>query len=326
MRNNKILYIVVPCYNEEEVLPESSKELKEIVENLVSNGQIAPESKIMFVNDGSKDKTWELIQDLHKESSVFTGITLSRNRGHQNAVLAGMYAASKYADMVITIDADLQDDPICISQMVEKYHEGYDVVSGVRNDRKSDTFFKRVTAQAYYKFMKMMGVDLIYNSADCRLLSKVACNALFEYKEVNLFLRGLVPLIGYKSTTVEYPRNERKAGESKYGLKQMLALAGQGITSFSLKPIKFIRNLGFLFFFGGLLSLFLCSCLGYYWLNSGIILPFNVDLSVILNVMFVVLGILLLAIYIVGEYIGKIYLEVKERPKYFIERNLEEEK
>ena len=198
MRDDKILYIVVPCYNEEEVLPESSRELKYIVEKLIQSGKISNKSKILFVNDGSKDKTWEIIEKLHSESKYFTGICLSRNRGHQNAVLAGMHVASNYADMIITIDADLQDDPVCISQMVDKYHEGYEVVSGVRNDRKSDTFFKRVTAQAYYKIMKWMGVDLIYNSADCRLLSKRATKALMEYKEVNLFLRGLVPLIGFK--------------------------------------------------------------------------------------------------------------------------------
>ena len=318
MRKDNILYIVVPCYNEEEVLPESSKELKSILEKLIEEDKISSKSKILFVNDGSKDKTWQLIEELHNESKYFTGICLSRNRGHQNAVLAGMSVASDYADMIITIDADLQDDPVCISQMVEKYHEGFEVVSGVRNDRKSDTFFKRVTAQAYYKIMKWMGVDLIYNSADCRLLSKRATKALMDYKEVNLFLRGLVPLIGYKSTTVEYQRNERKAGESKYGIKQMLHLAGQGITSFSLKPIKFIRNLGLFFFMGGLPSLIVCACL-----------PAEIGMSyytVVISLLFITLvGIVLLAIWIVGEYIGKIYLETKARPKFFLDRNLEEE-
>jgi glycosyltransferase involved in cell wall biosynthesis len=318
MRDDKILYIVVPCYNEEEVLPESSRELKYIVEKLIQSGKISNKSKILFVNDGSKDKTWEIIEKLHSESKYFTGICLSRNRGHQNAVLAGMHVASNYADMIITIDADLQDDPVCISQMVDKYHEGYEVVSGVRNDRKSDTFFKRVTAQAYYKIMKWMGVDLIYNSADCRLLSKRATKALMEYKEVNLFLRGLVPLIGFKSTTVEYQRNERKAGESKYGLKQMLHLAGQGITSFSLKPIKFIRNLGIFFLFGGLTSMIVCLSLINY-------IPNEYYIALIINLIFVALGFILLAIYIVGEYVGKIYLETKERPKFFLDRNLEEE-
>ena len=318
MKKDNILYIVVPCYNEEEVLPDSSKELKGILEKLIEEDKISSKSKILFVNDGSKDRTWQLIEELHNESKYFTGICLSRNRGHQNAVLAGMSVASDYADMIITIDADLQDDPVCISQMVEKYHEGYEVVSGVRNDRKSDTFFKRVTAQAYYKIMKWMGVDLIYNSADCRLLSKRATKALMDYKEVNLFLRGLVPLIGYKSTTVEYQRNERKAGESKYGIKQMLHLAGQGITSFSLKPIKFIRNLGLFFFMGGLPSLIVCACL-----------PSEIGLSyytVVISLLAITLvGILLLAIWIVGEYIGKIYLETKARPKFFLDRNLEEE-
>ena len=318
MREDNILYVVVPCYNEEEVLPDSSKELKGILENLIKEGKISRKSKILFVNDGSKDRTWEIIEELHKESNFFTGIKLSRNRGHQNAVLAGMNVASDYADMIITIDADLQDDPVCISQMVDKYHEGYEVVNGVRNDRKSDTFFKRVTAQSYYKIMRWMGVDLIYNSADCRLLSKRATKALMEYKEVNLFLRGLVPLIGYKSTTVEYQRNERKAGVSKYGMKQMLALAGQGITSFSLKPIKFIRNLGLFFLIGGLISMIVCLCLVNY-------IPYEYYYALTINLIFVALGIILLAIYIVGEYIGKIYLETKARPKFFIERNLEEE-
>lgn len=318
MKENNILYIVVPCYNEEEVLPDSSKELRRILENLISEDKISKKSKILFVNDGSKDSTWEIIEELHKESNFFTGIKLSRNRGHQNAVLAGMSVASDYADMIITIDADLQDDPVCISQMVDKYHEGYEVVSGVRNDRKSDTFFKRVTAQAYYKIMRWMGVDLIYNSADCRLLSKRATKALMEYKEVNLFLRGLVPLIGYKSTTVEYQRNERKAGVSKYGMKQMLALAGQGITSFSLKPIKFIRNLGLFFFVGGFISMIVCLSLYNY-------IHYDYFTALIINLIFVALGIILIAIYIVGEYIGKIYLETKARPKFFLERNLEEE-
>ena len=319
MRKDNILYIVVPCYNEEEVLPESSKELKSILEKLIEEDKISSKSKILFVNDGSKDKTWQLIEELHNESKYFTGICLSRNRGHQNAVLAGMSVASDYADMIITIDADLQDDPVCISQMVEKYHEGFEVVSGVRNDRKSDTFFKRVTAQAYYKIMKWMGVDLIYNSADCRLLSKRATKALMEYKEVNLFLRGLVPLIGYKSTTVEYQRNERKAGVSKYGLKQMLHLAGQGITSFSLKPIKFIRNIGLFFLTGGFISLIVCLAL------VNVLNIFDYHLALTLNIIFCALGLILLAIYVVGEYIGKIYLETKARPKFFLERNLEEE-
>lgn len=322
MRENKILYIVVPCYNEQEVFKDTANELKGIIYDLIKSDQIDARSKVMFVNDGSKDSTWELIQEYNKnEPDVFTGITLSRNRGHQNAVLAGMYAASKYADMVITIDADLQDDPICISQMVAKYHEGYEVVNGVRSDRKSDTFFKRVTAQTYYKVMKWMGVDLIYNSADCRLLSKKACNSLMEYKEVNLFLRGLVPLIGYKSTTVEYQRNERKAGESKYGMKQMLALAGQGITSFSLKPIKFIRNFGLLFLIGGLISLIVVSaCKSLFPIEK--LIEYYLGVGITLGITLV--GIILLAIYIVGEYIGKIYLEVKQRPKFFIDENLEE--
>ena len=310
------LAIIVPCFNEEEILPQTIKKLSKLLSSLITKKLISDNSCLVFVNDGSKDETWNIIEKENKKNPFVKGICLSRNFGHQEALLAGLYNINK--DIYITIDADLQDDPVCISQMVDKYHEGYEVVSGVRNDRKSDTFFKRVTAQAYYKIMKWMGVDLIYNSADCRLLSKRATKALMEYKEVNLFLRGLVPLIGFKSTTVEYQRNERKAGESKYGLKQMLHLAGQGITSFSLKPIKFIRNLGIFFLFGGLVSMIVCLSLINY-------IPNEYYIALIINLIFVALGFILLAIYIVGEYVGKIYLETKERPKFFLDRNLEEE-
>ena len=313
MRKDNILYIVVPCYNEEEVLPESSKELKSILEKLIEEDKISSKSKILFVNDGSKDKTWQLIEELHNESKYFTGICLSRNRGHQNAVLAGMSVASDYADMIITIDADLQDDPVCISQMVEKYHEGFEVVSGVRNDRKSDTFFKRVTAQAYYKIMKWMGVDLIYNSADCRLLSKRATKALMDYKEVNLFLRGIIPLIGFKYSCVYYDRNERISGKSHYPLKKMLLLAFDGITSLSIQPIRIIMSLGII------ISIF--SVFGIIW---AIVKHSSNDTawgwSSLISFISFFGGLQLFSTGIIGEYIGKIYLETKQRPRYIVDK------
>ena len=306
-----ILYLVIPCYNEEAVLYETAKRLKEKVSILISEGVISQKSRIMFVNDGSKDDTWNIIRQLHEKDSVFSGVSLSRNRGHQNALLAGLMTAKEYADMVISLDADLQDDIDAIDKFVEKYYEGYDIVYGVRNKRETDTFFKRNTALAFYKFQAFMGVDAVYNHADYRLMSKRALEGLEGFKEVNLFLRGIVPLIGYQYTTVAYDRNERFAGESKYPLKKMLAFALDGITSFSIKPIRFVTMTGFIIFLGSILVIL------YSFIRK--ILGFTVGGWAFLACSIWLLGgIELLGLGVVGEYIGKIYNEAKQRPRYII--------
>lgn len=318
MKSKEILYLVIPCYNEEAVLHETAKQLKEKIMSMISQGIISEKSRIMFVNDGSKDDTWDIIQELHKQDKIFSGVTLSRNRGHQNALLAGLMTAKKYADMVISLDADLQDDIHAIDKFVEKYYEGYDVVYGVRNKRETDTFFKRNIALAFYKFQAFMGVDAIYNHADYRLMSKRALEGLEEFKEVNLFLRGIVPLIGYKYTTVGYDRNERFAGESKYPLKKMLAFAFDGITSFSVKPIRFVTMTGFMIFIGSILVI-LYSLIRKF-------LGFTVSGWTFLACSIWVLGgIQLLGLGIIGEYIGKIYSETKERPRFIIADVINEE-
>ena len=246
MKNKDILYIVVPCYNEELVLKETTKRLKEKIENLVASKKISKKSRVLYVNDGSKDKTWELIKKINEEEEYFTGLSLSRNRGHQNALLAGLMTAKEKANLVISMDADLQDDIHAIDEMIKKYNEGSDIVYGVRSSRKKDTFFKKVTAEGFYKFMKLMGVDIVFNHADYRLTSKRVLDELENFREVNLFLRGLFPLIGFKTEIVYYERKERFAGESKYPLKKMLNFAWDGISSFSVKPLRFITGLGFL--------------------------------------------------------------------------------
>ena len=242
------LYLVIPCYNEEEVLHETSKRLLEKITSMMDKNIIKRDSKILFVNDGSKDKTWSIIEELHESNEIFSGVNLSRNKGHQNALLAGLMTAKEYADMTISLDADLQDDVDVIDKFVEEYYNGSDIVYGVRSSRKTDTFFKRNTALAFYKLMTLLGADTVYNHADYRLMSKRALEGLSEFKEVNLFLRGLVPMIGYKSSVVEYERHERFAGESKYPLKKMIAFALDGITSLSIKPIGLITGLGFFIF------------------------------------------------------------------------------
>ena len=252
---NQILYLVIPCYNEQEVLPETSRRLKEKMESLMDRNMISCDSKIMFVNDGSKDRTWEMIEELHDQDPLYQGVKLSRNRGHQNALLGGLMTAKEYADMVISLDADLQDDIDVIDQFVEKYYEGCDIVYGVRSARTTDTFFKRFTAEGFYKIINLMGGEVVFNHADYRLMSKRALNELANYKEVNLFLRGIVPMIGFKTDVVTYERHERLAGESKYPLKKMLALAVDGITSLSIKPIRFIVFLGFMIFMCSILML-----------------------------------------------------------------------
>ena len=317
MTGNDILYLVIPCYNEEAVLPETARQLLEKMNSMFERGMISRESKIMFVNDGSKDKTWEIIEELHRSNPIYSGVKLSRNKGHQNALLAGLMTAKEKADMTISLDADLQDDVDVIDKMVEKYYEGNDVVYGVRSARKTDTFFKKFTAQGFYKIMQAMGVEIVYNHADYRLMSRRALEGLAQFKEVNLFLRGIVPLIGYRSDVVTYERHERFAGESKYPLKKMLAFATDGITSFSIKPIRLITTFGILIFGISLLML-LYSLVGHFMGKT--VAGWT---SMIISI-WAIGGLQLLAIGIVGEYIGKIYLETKERPKYIIETVLDD--
>lgn len=312
------LYLVIPCYNEEEVLPETSKRLKEKYTALMSAGKIDADSKIVFVNDGSKDRTWELIRELHEADPVFRGICLSRNKGHQNALMAGLMTVKSECDAAISMDADLQDDINAIDEMVDRFHEGYEVVYGVRSSRKKDTFFKRTTAQGFYKVMRAMGVETVYNHADYRLMSRRALEALSEFDEVNLFLRGIVPLVGFKSTEVTYERGERFAGESKYPLKKMLAFATEGITSMSVRPIRMITALGFFVF---LVSL---GVLVYSVIRKfiGETVPGWAFLAVSI---WALGGIQLLAIGVIGEYIGKIYLETKHRPKFIVAEYLNDD-
>lgn len=310
-----VLYLVVPCYNEEEVLPETSRRLLEKIQTMTADGRISLKSRIMFVNDGSKDKTWEIISRLHEENPLFCGVCLSRNKGHQNALLAGLMTAKAYADIVISLDADLQDDVNAIDGMVSAYAQGNDVVYGVRSSRKKDSFFKKFTAESFYKLMKLLGVDIVFNHADYRLMSRRALEALAEFDEVNLFLRGIVPLIGFSSATVEYERSERFAGESKYPFKKMLAFAFDGITSFSIKPIRIIASLGLL--------IFLISLIMLLWSLISKLVGATVDgwTSTVASI-WMIGGIQLLCLGVIGEYIGKIYAETKHRPKYIIARTL----
>ena len=312
---NDILYLVVPCYNEQEVLPETSKRLKEKMESLMERNLISRDSRIMFVNDGSKDRTWSMIEELHEQDPIFAGVKLSRNRGHQNALLGGLMTAKEYADMTISLDADLQDDIDVIDQMVEKYYDGCEIVYGVRSARTTDTFFKRFTAESFYHMISMMGGEIVFNHADYRLMSKRALEEMAKYKEVNLFLSGIVPMIGFKTDVVTYERHERMAGESKYPLKKMLALAIDGITSLSTKPIRFIVFLG--------LFIFLCSIgMLIYSLVQHFLGHTSIGWTSLIVSIWAIGGLQLLAIGVIGEYIGKIYLETKARPRYIIEKVL----
>ena len=311
----EILYLVVPCYNEEEVLYETSSRLLEKLNNMIENNIVSESSKILFVNDGSKDKTWIIIKELHKTNNTFSGLNLSRNKGHQNALLAGLMEAKKYADMVISLDADLQDDINVIDKFVEEYYKGKDIVYGVRSSREKDTFFKKQSALAFYKLMNKMGGELVYNHADYRLMSKRALEALSEYKEVNLFLRGIVPLIGYDYSIVEYERHERFAGESKYPLKKMLAFAMDGITSFSIKPIRLISILGFTIFVMSFIALI-------YSLIVKFLGKTETGWTSLVISIWMIGGIQLLSLGVIGEYIGKIYSETKARPRYIIKDKL----
>lgn len=311
----KTLYILAPCYNEEEVLPLTSKILLDKVNSLIDEAKISENSRVAFVDDGSKDKTWEIIESLHELDPKFVGIKLSRNRGHQNALLGGMSTIVDACDMIVTIDADAQDDVNAIDKMVDDFNNGVEIVYGVRASREKDTFFKRTTAQGFYKFMSMMGVETVYNHADFRLMSSRAVKALLEFKEVNLFLRGMVPLVGFKSSKVTYDRAPRLAGESKYPLKKMLTFAFDGITSFSIKPIRLITALG-----GATLILNIIFAL-YALISYFIKRTVPGWTSTVLSIWF--FGSLqLIAIGVVGEYIGKIYLETKGRPRFFIEKYL----
>lgn len=319
MKKVSTLFIVIPCYNEEEVLEETTRQLKIKMDGLIKNKKISQDSKVMYVNDGSKDKTWELIEDISQKENHFTGLCLSRNRGHQNALLAGLMTAKNYADIVISMDADLQDDINAIDEMLEKYNLGNEIVYGVRSARLKDTWFKRVTAEGFYKFMKLMGVEIVFNHADYRATSKRVLEYLETYEEVNLFLRGIFPLIGFKSDIVYYERNERFAGESKYPLKKMLSFAWDGITSFSVKPIKMVLNLGIFIFF---ISIFiLLYCLIVKLLGNTVPGWTFTTCSI-----WLVAGLEMLSLGLIGEYIGKIYRETKARPRFIISRNLEEEK
>lgn len=311
----EILYLVIPCYNEQEVLYETEKQLTSKINSMIDRGLISNQSKIVFVNDGSKDNTWGIIQELHDQNPLVQGINLSRNKGHQNALLAGLMTVKEHADMVISLDADLQDDIDAIDRFVEKYYEGNDVVYGVRSARKTDTFFKKFTAQGFYKVMKGLGVDIVYNHADYRLMSKRALDELEHFKEVNLFLRGIVPLIGFQSAIVPYERHERFAGESKYPLKKMLSFAMDGITSFSVKPIRMVTAAGILIFSISILMLI-------YFLVLHLLRHTVAGWTTIVISVWAIGGLQLLATGIIGEYIGKIYMETKERPKFIVERYL----
>lgn len=314
----KIIWLVIPCYNEQEVLPETSRQLEEIMRGLIKKDKISDKSKIALVNDGSKDNTWNIITDLHEKNPMFTGINLAHNKGHQNALLAGLMTAKDYADAAISLDADLQDDVGVIEQFIDKFNEGKDVVYGVRSTRATDTVFKRSTAHAFYKLMKVMGADTLQDHADYRLMSKRALEGLAKYKEVNLFLRGIVPMIGYETDVVYYERHERFAGESKYPLKKMLSFAVDGITSCSVKPIRMITSLGTLVF---TISIVMLIYFLIVWLLGHTVQGWT---TIVIS-LWGIGGLILLSLGIIGEYVGKIYMEVKERPRFIIEKLLYKE-
>lgn len=312
------LYLAVPCYNEEEVLYDTTEKLLAKFGQLLSQGRISGDSRIMYIDDGSKDRTWEIICELHEKNRLIAGAKLSRNRGHQNALYGGLMTAKDHADCVISLDADLQDDIDAIDKMLEKYEEGCDIVYGVRGKRETDTFFKRFTAEGFYKILKFMGAEVVFNHADYRLMSKRALEEFAQFREVNLFLRGIVPMVGFKTASVTYERKERLAGESKYPLKKMLSLAWQGITSLSVKPIKFVTGLGAVVF-GISIIILLWSLISHAAGNT-----VSGWTSLVVSV-WALGGLQLLAIGIIGEYIGKVYLETKQRPRYIIETFLNDE-
>ena len=315
-----ILYLVIPCYNEEQVLPLTSGKFKAKLEELIDAGKISSDSRVMFVNDGSKDTTWDILTSLCEEDKKYAAISLAHNRGHQNALIAGLMEAKKYADITISMDCDGQDDINAITQMVDEYAKGNEIIFGVRNDRSTDSWFKRTTAQSYYKFLRGMGVDIIPDHADYRLMSSRVLNALEGYGEVNLFLRGIIPQLGFKQSVVYYSRAEREAGTTHYPLSKMMSLAIDGVTSFSIRPLRLITVLGIivaLLSFIGIIYVLVSVISGYYvdgWASTTCILCF-------------VSGIQMISLGVIGEYIGRIYLETKQRPRYFVaeRKNLTEE-
>lgn len=318
MKERDKLCIVVPCYNEEEVLPVTVSRLTEKILSLIQRGLVAPESRMLLVDDGSRDRTWELIRGYHEKEPLVEGLRLARNRGHQNALLAGLMEARGRYDLTISMDADLQDDLDAIDAMVEQYREGCDIVYGVRSSRETDTPFKRGTALAFYKLMNAMGAETVYNHADYRLMSRRALDGLSQFREVNLFLRGMVPMIGYRSGVVEYRRGERVAGESKYPLSKMLNFAADGITSLSVRPIRVMAGLGAVLFGGG--CLWLLVLLVLFLLGQG---PAGVTVAI--ASIWTAAGLNLLGLGLIGEYLGKVYLETKDRPRYLIETRLFQE-
>lgn len=311
------LWIIIPCYNEEEVLPVTAPLFLEKLTSLIQKEKISEDSRILFVDDGSKDSTWEIINKLSNENVHFCGIQQSRNRGHQNAVLAGLMEAKEKCDITISIDCDGQDDINAMDSMIEAFYDGCEIVYGVRNDRSSDTFFKRFSAQSYYKFLNALGGNVVYNHADYRLVSARVLQEFAHFEEVNLFLRGMFPLIGYKSDIVYYERNERFAGESKYPLKKMINFAVDGITSFSIKPIRLILNVGIIIFIISIIMIL-------YALINKIIGNTVSGWTFIVCSIWLIAGVQMMSLGVIGEYIGKIYNETKRRPKYIIEYNLEE--
>ncbi len=309
------LFCVIPCYNEQEVLPETSARIRDKLRKLISENKISKDSRILFVNDGSRDDTWDIIKRLHDEDEIFQGINLSRNMGHQNALLAGLMTAKDHCDVSISMDADLQDDIGAIDEMIDRYNSGCDVVYGVRSKRATDTIFKRATAEGFYKLMNSLGANTVYNHADFRLMSRRALMGLAEFGEVNLFLRGIVPMVGFKSDIVYYERAERFAGESKYPLRKMLSFAIEGITSLSTKPIKMITGLGIFIFFVSIL-VFIYSLVRHFTGNT---IPGWT--TTVLSV-WAIGGLIMISLGVIGEYIGKIYLETKSRPRFIIESYL----
>ena len=307
------LGIIVPCYNEEEVFKDTNKQLVTLIKDLIKKNKIDKNSFVLYVNDGSKDSTWNLIEEETTKNKYVCGLCLASNVGHQNALLAGIIESIEMVDMSISIDADLQDDILVIEEMIDKYNNGIDIVYGVRNDRTTDSFFKRFTAQSFYKFMSFMGVKSIYNHADYRLMSKRAMEQLAKYKERNLFLRGIVPLIGYKTDCVYYARKKRMAGESKYPLKKMLSFAFDGITSFSIKPMLLICLLGIIIIFVSIIAM-IYGIVGYFKGDS-----IGGWSSLFCSIWFLG-GVQLLSIGVIGQYIGKVYVEVKERPRYNVDK------
>ncbi len=311
MEKKPILYIVIPCYNEEEVLPLTAPLFREELTRLEQAGQIAPESRVLFVNDGSRDRTWEIIRDLSLQDPAFQGLCLSRNRGHQNALLCGLMEAREHCDITISIDCDGQDDIRAMDQMVAEYHAGAEIVYGVRSSRETDTFFKRFTAQSFYRLLNRMGADTVYNHADYRLVSARVLKEFANFREVNIFLRGMFPLVGFRSTSVYYERRERLAGKSHYPLRKMLALAFDGITSLSVKPIRIITGLGLVISF---ISFLLILYALIAWISGRAVAGWASTLIAVA----LLGGIQLISLGVIGEYVGKIFLETKRRPRYIV--------